>query len=559
MARIPERNTSRAESKTGLIITLVFFVLSTIGLGVATFYGFAEQEGLAKKADEAEGKQKNEAKMIEFYKYQAMLYWNNISQVNGYAAADLEEFAVLREKFQDGKILPSGEGVKGLEEIVKEREKHLTAMGQRVGFKDASGKLLDLKFDSALKRPSSTMEEILLAQSKRYSALETRFNRTEEELKEGQVKEKQLADDLAAYKKKTGELVKSSQMAHVKEFKDFKDELEKTRVEKDGLRKALELEKTERAKAADDAKDDLDKIAKKLRDRDLLVGNLQSQLILERTKENEVASNIRPEFKIVNIDRTGTTLYINLGFGDRIKPQDTFSIHGISADGRPNPNVKGSLEIVNIVGEHLAQCRIITVKNSNKDPILKGDVVFNPIWSSGATKRVAIMGIIDLQGTGKDNIFEFIKQLENKGVLVDSYLDPTTFEIKNQPGITPKTDYLIEGDNLDFIKELRGRTQEDMARLTIGIQTLRNSAKENGVIRMDIRKYLEMAGYRVPRNFFEQGPNPNAQFARPGQGKAAEPMKEVEKKEPEKKEVEKKEPEKKDAEKKEAEKKDADK
>jgi hypothetical protein len=31
-----------AESKQGLVITLVLFILLTLGLGVATYYGFAE-------------------------------------------------------------------------------------------------------------------------------------------------------------------------------------------------------------------------------------------------------------------------------------------------------------------------------------------------------------------------------------------------------------------------------------------------------------------------------------------------------------------------------------
>jgi hypothetical protein len=41
---------------------------------------------------------------------------------------------------------------------------------------------------------------------------------------------------------------------------------------------------------------------------------------------------------------------------------------------------------------------------------------------------------------------------------------------------------------------------------------MRLSAKENGVISVDLRKYLEMSGYRVPKNYFEMGPNPNPVF-----------------------------------------------
>ena len=39
-------------SSPGLVITLVFFILATMGLGYATYAGFAEQEGLNKKIKE---------------------------------------------------------------------------------------------------------------------------------------------------------------------------------------------------------------------------------------------------------------------------------------------------------------------------------------------------------------------------------------------------------------------------------------------------------------------------------------------------------------------------
>ena len=36
----------KGESKQGLVVTLVFFILATIGLGVSTYYGMSEQEKL---------------------------------------------------------------------------------------------------------------------------------------------------------------------------------------------------------------------------------------------------------------------------------------------------------------------------------------------------------------------------------------------------------------------------------------------------------------------------------------------------------------------------------
>ncbi|MGH9676400.1 MAG: hypothetical protein ACRD36_04800, partial [Candidatus Acidiferrum sp.] len=55
------------ESKQVLIIFLVFFVLLTIGLGVAAYYGFAEQDGLRKAVAEAKTNQKKFEDARDYY------------------------------------------------------------------------------------------------------------------------------------------------------------------------------------------------------------------------------------------------------------------------------------------------------------------------------------------------------------------------------------------------------------------------------------------------------------------------------------------------------------
>src|SRR5262245_8482806 len=44
-----------ASDKRGLVVTLVFFILITIGLGVATYYGFADKKKLTDAKEKAEG------------------------------------------------------------------------------------------------------------------------------------------------------------------------------------------------------------------------------------------------------------------------------------------------------------------------------------------------------------------------------------------------------------------------------------------------------------------------------------------------------------------------
>ncbi|MFN5288554.1 MAG: hypothetical protein ACK5E4_00530, partial [Planctomycetia bacterium] len=141
-ARASARTSPKGESKQGLVVTLVFFVLATIGLGVSTYFGFSEQEDLRKKAEDSDNKQK---------------------------AEDLEGFDALKSKFDEGSILPKDKYEKEKEEatLVKTRIDFL----EKLNFKDAAEKELTLKYDKASKKPLNTLDEVVVAQQKRYESL----------------------------------------------------------------------------------------------------------------------------------------------------------------------------------------------------------------------------------------------------------------------------------------------------------------------------------------------------------------------------------------------------
>ena len=61
-------------------------------------------------------------------------------------------------------------------------------------------------------------------------------------------------------------------------------------------------------------------------------------------------------WQIVDMDRRGKMPYINLGSADGLTSQVTFSVHTLGLDGKLSPNPKGTLEVVRVIGPHLAQC-----------------------------------------------------------------------------------------------------------------------------------------------------------------------------------------------------------
>jgi RNA polymerase sigma factor (sigma-70 family) len=95
-------------------------------------------------------------------------------------------------------------------------------------------------------------------------------------------------------------------------------------------------------------------------------------------------------WKVIRLDRAGKTSYINLGSDDRVTPGLTFGVHGVGPNGKPVPLVKGTVEVVRVLGRHLSQAQVTSVADAARDPILPGDLLFNPSWHpTGGINREA--------------------------------------------------------------------------------------------------------------------------------------------------------------------------
>ncbi len=67
------RKNVRRESSVGLVVTLIFFILTSVGLGVATYYGFSQQADLTAKATQADNLAKDAKAQADWYQFQALL------------------------------------------------------------------------------------------------------------------------------------------------------------------------------------------------------------------------------------------------------------------------------------------------------------------------------------------------------------------------------------------------------------------------------------------------------------------------------------------------------
>jgi hypothetical protein len=462
----------------------VFFILATIGLGVATYFGFSEQDKFEKTAKDEKKAAETFKNDRNWYKFQVMMLRAYIGEAQG--MADGDQLGTLKNQFDNGSL--SGMSVaKDKDDVTKVLKPLETQFGW-------NGNLPKQTYKDLLAKAKTDYDTL----AKTNKELQTALAKAK---KEAETKDGELVAARADYITQLNNLKKTLKEDFTKSDKDLIDLRGKFTTLSEANKK--DLEKLENEKKAVLAQ-------LKLRDGEISelkkkVKNREDRIAAIEPKSMEAPVGLRTDWKIVEMDRRGTNPYINLGSADRVKSQLTFSIHGISADGQINPQPKGTLEVVNVINDHLSQTRITAVTDRNRDPILKGDVIYNPSWNPTIPKHVAIAGIIDLTGDGRDSLREFMRSLERQNIVVDAYLDPKDGSVKGK-GITFRTDYLIIGDTPDA--PLGGKDAGGVrGKIVAGRKDMETAAKKYGVPSVGLLRYLDMIGYRLPRGGGEERPS----------------------------------------------------
>jgi hypothetical protein len=484
------RGDSGGGSSIVLILFLVFFILLSIGLGVSTYLGFSQDDSKDKKIAELTKANKVASDDSDWYKGQALLYRVYMGQTQN---LDTVAFGDLRGKLDRGQLTG------------KEKDEVKALVG-----------LLDRKlgWDAQQMRPRQSYEDLLKAETDKREAAEKTARSFQDAEAKAKTAVKELQDQLTQANK-----------SHDDEFKKFKDQAnEELKKNSEEVKKLQEQLTSYSQTAGVDKKaqdDDKRRIEKLLKDKDTRISELKKELqskeatIDQLRKETGAAivSELRKDWKIVRIDSRGETAYINLGSADGVQPQLTFRIHGLGPDGLPLPKDKATAQVLKVIGEHLSQVKVMydtsTLGKDGKqraprhdpriNPVLTGDVLFNPSWTPNQKKHIALAGVVDLTGGGRDDTEQFIRELERQNIVVDAYLDMRKdFTVKG-PGITVQTDFLIVGDKPEAILNAEeGRKKEIAEKIDNAMKTMEKQAKDNGVRKMNLREYLNEIGYQIP-------------------------------------------------------------
>jgi hypothetical protein len=190
---------------------------------------------------------------------------------------------------------------------------------------------------------------------------------------------------------------------------------------------------------------------------------------------------------------------------------------------------------LNVVNDHLSQVRVLydyderlegkpQRHDPRHNPVLKGDVLYNPTWDPNQKKHIAIAGAVDLVGDGHDSLPEFIRSLERQNIVVDAYVDNKDFTIKG-PGITVNTDLLVVAPLPKALSDARGADLDVKNKMVEAVRTMKKQAEENGVKRRGLRQWLEEIGYRIPKGLAEDAADYNYGSKANGAEPAAPPVK----------------------------------
>jgi len=499
-------------SNLGLIITLVFFVLSTVILGVTTYMGFSELDTKEKAKNDAikeKGVAENNAKYMRLLYLVARLY---IGEPAG--GVELADVARERDQFKKGQFQPAS-NQKDKDEV----SKWLDSMDAKTKFDPAANTAPAQSLNKMLSDKESQIDLL----KKQVAAAE----KARDDAKREAAEEKDGLEKTIAGLNKALTAVKDEALKHrkgdlddiAKKSDDVRKEADKQKKLREDLAKALEdndkLDKSlaKEKKAKQVVADERDRIKRDLDEEKRIMQAVLARypsVDLSQVQARDLTYTAKEKLKnwhktgkrwqVVYLDKTGAMPYINLGSRDRVRPQMTFSIHGVLPDGSLNPIPKGTLEVVRIMREDMSQAKITSTTDAKKDPILKGDRLFHATWDPDKKTRVVIAGLVDLDGDRTDGTQRFIRMLEKQNVQVDAYIDasddkaPRLVEKTKGKAVSIDTEYLILGYNVNSLKHSKQRDADYVKQMEALRTKLQDAAKDNAVKIVRLADFMEMIG-----------------------------------------------------------------
>ena len=264
---------------------------------------------------------------------------------------------------------------------------------------------------------------------------------------------------------------------------------------------------------------ELDKKKEDIADRDSLIESKETQLqgaVGELKKSREVNLEA-PDGEVIWVNQPSRTVYINLGYGDGLRRQTTFSVYGDDVVNAVGAEPKGTIEVIRIDEPHLSVARITSDKfepayDGSKAPMVKGDRLISTIFHRGRPERFAITGFIDIDGDGMNDLEMLISLIKRNGGLVDAFVDS---EGNRMGKLSSQTKYLVVGTPPN---------DKSSQKLTDAHGKITKSAKQYGVEKLDLKDLLNYMGYSGREGSIGLGSRAKPEDFLPGKNKGGSPF-----------------------------------
>lgn len=496
--------TGPTEPSQPLVISLVFFVLTTIGLGVFCYVLYSDQ----KTKDEAVTKAAADLKTARGEAKD----WENVAKVGRLfmGAADPADRDVLADL---------KEGDKGSAEVA--RLGQAAAAQAAASAKAAAGGKGDPKaagaddfkaiWPAANTPPTTSLIDLAV---KSRIARDLAERKAEADGKEYAAAVKRMGGEETAYQaaRKGFEEIAGKLPG---EFKTKLDEIQKESDKRGGEYQVNQAAARSEIDKLTTQLDALDAQKRNLEDTQRKVKSELTALINRQQKPDQFQYD-QPLGKVTRrlADRT---VEIDLGSADRVKEGLVFSV--LPADfpqrGRQSrmkvsrePDArgvyrdverfvpKGTIEVTEVLGPNLSRARLTSEDSDIRDAVLTGDLLYNAVWRKGDVDHVALVGIFDVNGDGSDDTEAVVRDLTRMGIPVDAVFDLRTLKWRGQLGT--RTRYLVEG--YTPTNSANDPNQAAKTKLVAAMTAAKEEARNKTISVVRLQDFFGRMGYRVTPN-----------------------------------------------------------
>lgn len=500
-----------------VVIFLVLFMLISIGLGVACYYGYAGQAELEKKAKDAATAKTVADKNKDLADYIAREWKDAIGNplLSDTALDEQAGLKVGREDFKNNRLGDKSPVAPLIKAGIDENKKILgwDEAGQKyqTNFK-AKVKALEDDVDKWKSAQAKSAEDFARAE-KNYNDLKTFYKDEYDKIKDDIAKgNKKALDELDKKITKMDELVEINKKQGV-QIDTLKSEHAGAIREKDKLVAELyaELEKMKEKYVMAKPKPG--------------GGGPQPQagqqhaLLLDVSKGRPLWDE--PKGKLNKVDVGKREVIINLGRADGVEEEMTFNVFGAGWKGEASGPLKGTIEIKKVLdaGTSVGQITALfdlggkeislydplkgAAQRAAENPMKEGDLIFNVFWKA----RVALAGKFNFSGYSSPSAAEdlrqmklFINLLQKQGMQVDAYIDLTTGKIMGE--MTQETRFLILGDKATKELGMIGKVPDPelFQRINDNMDLMKKQAIERGLFVISAYNFAFISGYRPPQS-----------------------------------------------------------